>query len=128
MEDLRSRTCRIVIIDDDDAGRDSLEFALRVDGYRTEAWTSNSIPDGSFLNIVSCIVVEQALENTSGMSFLLALRRQGLAGPAILTAFEPGPQVRNAAAPAGITILERPFLIADLIHCIEALTKSSGRT
>jgi FixJ family two-component response regulator len=121
MENLRSRTSRIVIIDDDDAGRDSLQFALAAEGYQTEAWTGNMIPDSTSFHHVSCIVVEQALESTTGMGYILDLRRQGFSRPIILTVFEPSSQMRVAASRAGATLLERPFQVADLIYCIEAL-------
>jgi FixJ family two-component response regulator len=117
-----------VIIDDDDAGRDSLQFALQVNGYETEAFPAKATPAADYIGREPCIVIEQALESTTGLDLVGTLRRRGFAGPVILTAFEPGPQLRSAASRAGVTLLERPLLVANLIHCIEALTNSPGQT
>lgn len=101
----------ILVVEDDDAVRQGLAFALELEGFEVETWTSGEealTRDAD--RRVHCAVLDQRLPGLSGLATLQQLRI-GLPGlPAILITSHPPPALRAAADSAGVRILEKPLL------------------
>jgi len=101
----------ILIIDDDPAVRNSLKFALEVEGFAVRAYhTGAELLSEADLPDNGCLVVDYKLPEMNGLDLLSELRRRNIDLPAILITTHPNPAVRNRAALAGVPLIEKPLL------------------
>ena len=110
-----------MIIDDDPAVRNSLKFALEVEGFAVRAYPTGAellaeaeIPDNG------CLVVDYKLPEMNGLDLLFELRKRKIDLPAILITTQPNSAVRNRAALAGVPLIEKPLLNDTLFQGIRA--------
>ena len=112
----------VVVVDDDNAVRNSLEFSLGVDGF-----TVHSYADGDELlaadNLTSCdcLVIDQKLPGMSGLDLIGLLRKRQIDAPAILITSHPSRELSERAARAGVPIVEKPLLGNGLSEMIRAV-------
>jgi CheY-like chemotaxis protein len=77
----------VVVIDDDVAVRNSLQFSLEIDGYAVQAYAGAGKPlDEADLAGRGCLVIDYNLLGTDGLAVLARLRARGVLMPAILIA------------------------------------------
>lgn len=110
----------IYFVDDDDAVRRALAFALDLDGFTVETFESGEAlllrnPSSAF----GCLVLDERLPGISGLDTLRQLRARQNELPAIFVTSHPKPAFRDAAAGAGAPILEKPLEGATLIAAIQ---------
>lgn len=111
----------ILVVDDDEAVRKALEFALELQGYNVEvcgsgeALVARDLPQSN-----SCLVIDERLEGMSGLATVGVLRNRGIAIPAILITSHPQPQLRTAALAAGVPIVEKPLIGDGLVTAIRS--------
>jgi len=117
-----TRPC-IIVIDDDDAVRNSLKFLLEVEGFAVYAFPAGvdllretDLPD------CSCLIIDQNMPQMSGLNVVATLRNRSFATPIILITGQPNDAVRNKATSAGISLVEKPLLGNVLIDRIRAVT------
>ena len=112
----------VYVVDDDFAVRRALAFALDLEGFKVETFGSGEDlllrdrPTGR-----GCIVLDERLPGASGLDTLRQLRAREIDLPAILVTSHPKPSFREAAAVAGVPILEKPLEGATLIVAIHQL-------
>jgi FixJ family two-component response regulator len=114
----------VVVVDDDPAVRGALTFSLELDGFDVEAFDSG---EALLLSQLpprpTCIVLDQRLPGISGLEALRQLRARHVESPAILITSHPQRSVVEAAAEAGVPIVEKPLLGDALLRDIHrALT------
>ena len=109
----------IVVVDDDDAVRDSLKFSLVIEGFAVRAFSSGpqllaepSLPAGD------CYVIDQNMPDMSGLDLISTLRARNLTAPAILITTHPNAALRERAAAAGVSIVEKPLLDFTLLNSV----------
>jgi len=109
----------IVVVDDDEAVRDSLKFSLVIEGFAVRVFSSGpqllaetSLPAGD------CYVIDQNMPGMSGLDLISSLRGRKLTAPVILITTHPNAAVRERAAAAGISIVEKPFLDLTLLNSV----------
>jgi FixJ family two-component response regulator len=101
----------VLVVDDDAAVRSSLAFSLELQGFDVatcesgEALLVRELPDGD-----ACLVLDERLPGISGMEALRQLRQRHVTLPAILITSHPKPDLRAAAAAAGVPIVEKPLI------------------
>jgi two-component system response regulator FixJ len=119
----------ILIIDDDPAVRNSLKFALEVEGFAVRAYpTGGELLSEADLPDNGCLVVDYKLPEMNGLDLLSELRRRNIGLPAILVTTHPNSAVRNRAALAGVPLIEKPLLNDTLFQGIRtALGRSAPR-
>jgi two-component system, LuxR family, response regulator FixJ len=111
----------ILMIDDDPAVRNSLKFALEVEGFAVRAYpTGAELLSGADLPDSGCLVVDYKLPEMNGLDLLSELRRRNIDLPAILITTHPNPAVRDRAALAGVPLIEKPLLNDTLYQGIRA--------
>jgi two-component system, LuxR family, response regulator FixJ len=119
----------VVVVDDDQAVRESLRFSFAIEGFTVRAFASGqqllaeaSLPAGD------CFVVDQNMPGMSGLDLISMLRARNLTAPAILITTHPNAELRNRAAAAGIPIVEKPFLDFTLLESVRrSLAQGSGK-
>ena len=119
---------KVLIIDDDPAVRNSLKFALEVEGFSVRAYQTGAellkdadIPDDG------CLVVDYKLPEMNGLDLLVELRRRKVDLPAILITTHPNAAVRDRAAKAGVPLIEKPLLNDTLFQGIRTALAPHGR-
>lgn len=101
----------VLVVDDDAAVRSSLAFSLELQGFDVatcesgEALLVSDLPSGG-----ACLVIDERLPGISGMETLRQLRQREVTLPAILVTSHPKPDLRAAAAAAGVPIVEKPLI------------------
>ena len=122
MDPLRvAEACRnvMIVVDDDSAVRNSLKFILEVEGFQVRIFSSaeellneDSLPDAS------CLVVDYYMPGMNGLELVAQLRGRDVLIPAILITPAPSENLRNRAAAAGVSIVEKPLLGSRLLDSI----------
>ena len=99
----------IVIVDDDDAIRDSLKFSLIIEGFavRTYAGGHELLAEPPACD---CLIVDQNMPGMTGLDLISRLRARKIGTPAILITSHPNAALRERAAAAGVPIIEKPLL------------------
>jgi FixJ family two-component response regulator len=109
----------VVIVDDDPAVRGSLTFSLELDGFDVEAFDSGeALLDRRLQDRPTCLVVDQVLPGINGLEALRELRARHVDVPAILITSHPKRTLVEAAAEAGVPIVEKPLLGDTLLRDI----------
>jgi two-component system, LuxR family, response regulator FixJ len=111
----------VLIIDDDPAVRNSLKFALEVEGFCVRSYQTGAelLKDGDIPDD-GCLVVDYKLPEMNGLDLLVELRRRNVDLPAILITTHPNAAVRDRAAKAGVPLIEKPLLNDTLFQGIRA--------
>ena len=110
----------IYAVDDDEAVRRALEFALDLDGFGVETFASGEallLRDPPVAP--GCLVLDERLPGISGLDTLRQLRARSVALPAVFVTSPPKPAFREAAARAGAPIIEKPLEGETLISAIQ---------
>jgi len=117
----------IHVVDDDDAVRRALAFALDLEGFDVETYASGeAILQGDAPMATGCLVIDERLPGLSGLETLRRLRERNVGLPAILVTSHPKPAFRAAAALARAPILEKPLESETLIGVIHRLLETAA--
>src|SRR5271154_1472398 len=101
----------VVVVDDDEAVRESLRFLLDIAGYNVLVFDSAQ----AYLNRIdhgpaTCMLLDQHMPNTTGLELLTLLRHTGAGLPTALITGSPSPDlVRQATALGAARVLEKPL-------------------
>ncbi len=111
----------VLIVDDDPAVRNSLQFRLEIEGYsvRTYARGADLLGDPT-VSSAGCIIVDYRLSDMNGLDLLQDLHRRAIKLPAILITTHPNASVRARAAVIGAVLIEKPLLNEALIEGIRS--------
>jgi two-component system response regulator FixJ len=121
----------VVVVDDDEAVRESLRFLLDVAGYDAATFESaqdylDHIADRPATCAVpaTCLVVDQHMPQTTGLELLAMLRQRGSRLPTALITGSVSPDIMRQAAALGVMrVLEKP-LADDALLCFVACAAS----
>jgi FixJ family two-component response regulator len=113
MSDISAQRPRVTIVEDDLSLLSALAFALEEDGFAVASFDrGRALLDRP--NATDCLVVDLKLKDVDGLTLISALRELGLSPPAILITTNPDDRCRRRAAEAGVQIVEKPLIGADL--------------
>ncbi len=97
----------------------ALKFALEIEGFAVSTFpTADALMADGMRKRWGCLVIDYNLPETDGLHMLAELRDHGVTMPAILITSNPGPQIRQRAAAAGVPIVEKPLIGNGLIDAI----------
>jgi two-component system response regulator FixJ len=109
----------VLICDDDTAVRNSLKFALELEGFEVRSYSGpgnllneDKLPDSS------CLVVNYQMPEMNGLELVARLRDRRSSIPVILVTGHSNENLRKRAAAVGVTMVEKPFLGNRLIECL----------
>jgi two-component system, LuxR family, response regulator FixJ len=111
----------VLVIDDDPAVRNSLKFALEVEGFSVQVYPTGTALLGEHdMPTSGCLVADYNLPGMNGLDLLQLLREQGVKLPAILITSHPTAAIRSRATSAGVHLIEKPLLNDTLFQCIRS--------
>lgn len=117
-----TRPC-VLLVEDDDAVRRSLQMVLQGQGYdvRAHATGATLLADPRLCEAI-CLIADYRMASSDGLSVLARLRSSGWLGPAILVTAFGSADIRSRAAAAGFTqVFEKPFSGRALLTAVERL-------
>ncbi|NDW07112.1 response regulator [Jiella pacifica] len=110
----------VLVVDDDEAVRESLKFSLELDGLWVGVCKAGEeLFVHPHLSAAKCVVIDIKMPDMDGISVLKALRLLGLKLPAILITGHATAALRRRAIEAGAcAVLQKPLLGTVLPDCI----------
>jgi two-component system response regulator FixJ len=115
----------ILVVDDDEAVRDSLRNMMKSEGFEVRAFSNGrDLLNEASLPAIGCLVVDYHMPAMNGLELVSALRGRGVSIPAILITGNPTEYVRDRAAAIAVLVVEKPWLGSYLLDCVrEAVAK-----
>jgi len=115
----------ILIVDDDEAVRDSLRNMMESEGFEVRAFSNgHDLLSEASLPAIGCLVVDYYMPAMNGLELVSSLRARGVSIPAILITGNPTKYVRDLAAAIAVLVVEKPGLGSYLLDCVrEAVAK-----
>jgi two-component system, LuxR family, response regulator FixJ len=125
---MTDRPYAVLIVDDDHAVRDALQFALRLDGFDVHLYASGrELLAVSELPRAVCVVIDEIMPVMDGFELLKRLRARHVTLPTILMTSHLTPRLEARATAAGIrSVLEKPLLDNVLTESVQAILRQPG--
>jgi two-component system response regulator FixJ len=113
----------VLIVDDDQAVRDALQFALRLEGLCVHAHSGGAaLLDDPDLNRAGCVILGDRMRPMDGFALLKSLQARDPGLPAIMLTSHATPRIRARAEAAGVRkVLEKPLLDNTLVDDIRTI-------
>ena len=110
----------VIVVDDDDAVRQSLKFALEMEGLNVRLYESgDALLSDKNLPVSGCLFVDYYMPTMDGVELMDRLRRRAVRLPAILITARATKDMRRRAARSGFReVLEKPLEDGALIESI----------
>lgn len=120
---MSTNTGPVMVVDDDDAVRQSLQFALELEGLEVQAYGSGQqLLARETMPEKGCLVVDYYMPAMDGVELLDRLRLRKIDLPAILITAKATGEIRQRALRAGFKqVLEKPLEDSALIDGIRRL-------
>jgi two-component system response regulator FixJ len=120
----------VMIVDNDEAVRDALQFSLRLEGLCVHVHSGGAAlladPD---LDRASCIILDDRMPQMDGFALLKSLRTKAIALPAIMLTGHATALLHAKAHAAGVrTVLEKPLLDNTLAEHIRTILDANWKT
>lgn len=112
----------VIVVDDDAAVRNSLKFALEMEGFDVRAYDGGpALLADAALASGGCLVVDQQMPGITGIELVGRIRDLSLDIPAILITGKASDDLRLTAALSGIRqVLEKPLEDSALLDGIRS--------
>jgi FixJ family two-component response regulator len=113
----------IVLIEDDDATRDSLRLLLECEGLSVREFAScKDFLAAERAADPGCLILDIRMPGMTGLDLLEQVRARGATVPAILMTGSPSSSIsRRAAAAGALALLEKPFQGSDLVELVRGV-------
>lgn len=108
----------VLVVDDDDAVRRSLRFALELEGLDVRLYVDGPALLGDEVNLpaTGCLVVDQFMPGMEGVELMTHLRLRQVRLPAIMITAKASDELRARAHAAGFDfVLEKPLHDGSLV-------------
>src|SRR5262245_120934 len=117
----------VVIVDDDESIRESIQSLIRSVGFRTEAFPSaEELLDSDLLHETNCLILDVRMEGMSGLELQQRLKKMGSKIPIIFITAHYNEKLRTEALIAGaIEFLSKPFHEEALLDSVNLALKRS---
>ncbi|MEE1656560.1 response regulator [Microvirga sp. CF3062] len=112
----------VIVVDDDAAVRNSLKFALELEGLSVRLFKDGAeLLAATDLPQNGCFVIDYNMPGMTGIELVDKLRQRHIENPAILIASQVSDDLHGRAARSGFrSVLEKPLHDSDLLDSIHA--------
>jgi FixJ family two-component response regulator len=117
----------IILVDDDQAVRSSVEFALEAEGFDVSTFASaECLLAARIAGGCDCLILDYRLPGLDGLALLGRLRAQGIGAPAIIMTSNPSHRLGSQVAQAGALLLEKPLLGDSLAQAVRSVAGAAA--
>lgn len=117
----------VILVDDDQAVRNSLKFSLELEGFVVQAFSNpEKLLANTDLPERGCLVLDFQLPGMNGLQLLKELRLRKVRLPALLITSNPSLALRQEACEAGVKVVEKPLLGDTLVEGIHSALTGQG--
>jgi Response regulator len=111
----------VFVVDDDKGVRDSLKFALELEGFEVQPCAGGGeLLAHNHLAQAACLVIDYQMPHMDGFELVAALRRRSCHTPVILITGEVTCSVRRRAQTIGVRhVIEKPLLDNGLLEALQ---------
>ena len=126
---MRPHRARIILVEDNDAVRQSLTILLRTRGYAVEQYRHGiELLNNRVLPEADCLLIDYKMPLINGIELLDRLRKNGFTIPALLITGVVSTTLTARALSCGfVQVIEKPDLDASLIEHIESLLENAEK-
>jgi FixJ family two-component response regulator len=118
----------VLVVDDDEAVRNSLRSMMRSEGFEVRAFSNgHDLLNEATLPAIGCLIVDCHMPAMNGLELVSALRARGVSIPAILITGNPTEDVRDRAAAIAVLVVEKPCQGTYLLDCVRAAVAKNAR-
>lgn len=111
---------KVYIVDDDEAVAHALQFALELEGFDIETFSSGEeLLERPTLSSKGCLVLDYNLPGKNGLDTIDELRARGVELPAILITSLPSLTLSWRATTSGVVIVKKPLLSDELVLALK---------
>ena len=120
----------VLVVDDDLAVRESLKFALELEGLTVHACAGgDELLRDPFLSRAACIVLDYHMPAMNGFAVLAEMKARNQRTPVSLITGHVTDALRRRATAAGVRhVIEKSFLDAALIESIQDVLSTEHRS
>ncbi len=117
----------VLIVDDDQAVRDALQFALQLEGLSVHVHSGgDDLLGDPDLARASCLIVDDQMPRMDGFTVLHCLKARNIGLPSIMLTSHATARVRARAQAAGASkLLEKPLMDDALMDNIRSLLSAN---
>jgi two-component system, LuxR family, response regulator FixJ len=117
----------IVVIDDDDAVRDSVGTLLEANGFSVRCFASGpEFLQSDFQNHTACLLLDYHMPDMTGIDLIIELKRQGFFYPTILiTGLSDGMIQKRAYAAGVLEVLRKPTHDKAIVEAVRSALPGS---
>ena len=121
-EQSTSKQSLLSVVDDDEMLRESLPELLREFGFAARAFSSGQeFLSSNYVDETSCLILDVAMPEMSGLDLQQELKRRGQAIPIIFISGQKDEDIRKQAFRQGaVKFLYKPFSDSDLLEAVNA--------
>ena len=123
----KTRARTVIIVDDDPAVLNSLQFALEIEDFVVLVYATGEEFLEAEIPAKGCLVLDYNMPGLNGLQLLDRMRARGHDLLAILITSNPSPITRQRAALAGVVIIEKPLLGNTLSDAIRESLENDPR-
>ncbi len=114
----------VIVVDDDDAVRNSLKFSLEIEGFAVRLYSGGAellaAPD---VDECACLIIDQNMPGLTELETVKKLRERRVTVPTILITGHPSAALRARAHGAGADVVEKPLFGNALIEGIRGIIR-----
>jgi two-component system response regulator FixJ len=124
---MANRRDLVLIVDDDQAVREALQFALRLEGLCVHVHSNGAAlladPD---LSRAACVILGDRMRQMDGFAVLNSLKERDISLPAIMLTSHATSRVQARADAVGVRqVLEKPLLDNALVENIRSILSAA---
>ncbi len=118
----------VLVVEDDDSMRASIDILLSLSGYRTLLFASaEAVLAEEAITRPLCVISDLNLPAMSGLDLMIELRRRGWPTPVIIiTAFDSPASRKEAMRRGAVAYMSKPFQSSDLLTAIHDIPASGA--
>jgi len=112
---------RILLVDEDAAVRESMTFALEVEGFDVASFASAEAALATpSAKPIACAVIDYRLPDKDGLALIVSLRRRHRSLPVIVVTGQPSQRLKAQVAAMHALLVEKPLLCGAVVETIRA--------
>ena len=114
IDHVKTRGLKVIIVDDDPAVLNSLQFALEIEGFTVHVYGSGDALLGAEMTQDGCLVLDYNMPGFSGLETLSEFKREKRRVAVVMITSSDDEALAERARALGAAFLKKPFFPIDI--------------